>query len=402
MGTSLVLKQNGVPIKVPSTKSQLKVDISSSPWRIFVPCDTKTRKACYTSQLPQAMLDLLGISGSPATLAIYRLINDLHKDGMEESILDEFDVLKLDWITRPTAPAQPRTIPSSSEPKDSSTAPNSPFRSLESQNTANTPSTGTGSKFSFGSSSSVRSSGSSGLGNTSDTPATPSPFGTSTTARTSSFGQSIGSASSTFFGGSPGFGSEGLFGCSKAFPTASHRRHASATSTPAFSFGTTVSGFGTPDKAREGFGGFGIPSRHSASAAPAPVFHFGAPPPSRNSGLSGLDPPLQQQKYRALLDNIIKRVSGDDHTWNLSDLASALPDTIRLPMLFDKDEIFGVRNEDHLAHDMKIGAAGELFVCTTDSRGFSLTNTYFSGIRKIASCRPPQFQREQLAEHNTT
>ena len=71
---------------------------------------------------------------------------------------------------------------------------------------------------------------------------------------------------------------------------------------------------------------------------------------------------MQKEKYRALLDNIIKRVSGDNRTWDLNDLAEALPDTVRIPMLFDKDETFGVRNEDHMAHDMKIGAAGEIFV----------------------------------------
>lgn len=74
---------------------------------------------------------------------------------------------------------------------------------------------------------------------------------------------------------------------------------------------------------------------------------------------------MQKEKYRALLENIIKRVSGNSSLWSFNDLAEALPETIRIPMLFDKDETFGVRNDDHLAHDMKIGAAGEVFVSSS-------------------------------------
>lgn len=55
-------------------------------------------------------------------------------------------------------------------------------------------------------------------------------------------------------------------------------------------------------------------------------------------------------------------MSGHNNIWNFNGLQDALPETVRIPLLFDKDETFGVRNEGHMAHDMKIGAAGEVFV----------------------------------------
>lgn len=366
MGTSLVLKQSQVTIKISSTRSMLKVDTDTTPWRIFVSNDTKTRKKCYRSQLPQAMLELLGISATGATLAVCNLIDTSPKDEMEASILEEFDVKELDWVTKPPALARTEISTPRCEPTDSFNVLKSPFGGLQSQNTADTRATGARSSFSFGSPLSPRSSGLSEPGNISGTPVTSSPFGTSTTARTSPFVQSLGSADSTLFGRSPASSSGSLFQFSNSKPTGTHGRNLSTTSIPSFSFGSTISEFGSPERPRAGFGESGFPSRRSASAAPTPVFSFGSPTPPPSISVPRLDPPLQQQKYRALLDNIIKRVSGDNHIWNFNDLASALPGTVQIPMIFDKDETFGVRNEDHFTHDMKIGAAGELFVSLTD------------------------------------
>ena len=80
-------------------------------------------------------------------------------------------------------------------------------------------------------------------------------------------------------------------------------------------------------------------------------------------------PESSDVEYRRLLNNIItaarnKRGAFPSRgAFNLDELLNALPveaaeevNTYDLP--------FGVRNQNQLAHDMKIGAAGELYVCT--------------------------------------
>ena len=97
----------------------------------------------------------------------------------------------------------------------------------------------------------------------------------------------------------------------------------------------------------------------SPSRTPEPV--------ARGVGRILLMPGSSDSEYRRLLSNVIKaarkRRGGfpSQGHFNLDDLRNALPvdvstdpDTYNLP--------FGVRNENQLAYDMKIGAAGELYV----------------------------------------
>lgn len=56
------------------------------------------------------------------------------------------------------------------------------------------------------------------------------------------------------------------------------------------------------------------------------------------------------EKYRALLDHVIKSAQG---TRSLADLPAEA---------FVPDDVFGIRATNQLLHDMKIGAAGELYV----------------------------------------
>jgi hypothetical protein len=82
--------------------------------------------------------------------------------------------------------------------------------------------------------------------------------------------------------------------------------------------------------------------------------------------------PLKDQvgTYRQLLGHIMGQVSrsftaGDTDmqtSWNVEDWLDDLPESVDTPRTFDKTGIFGVRSENQLAHNMKIGAAGELFV----------------------------------------
>lgn len=64
------------------------------------------------------------------------------------------------------------------------------------------------------------------------------------------------------------------------------------------------------------------------------------------------------EKYRALLDHVIQSAGSDRQNLSFSDEP------------FLSDEVFGVRATNQLLHDMKIGAAGELYVSVIALRIF--------------------------------
>lgn len=338
MGTSLLLEQHGRKIKVPSTKAQLKIDTDTDPWRIYVPKDTKTRKSCYSSQLPQNILGLLGISGNNATLAVNRLINELHDRESESSVLEQFDVLPISWIERQSLPQTVGSCVTASETVDTRYV----FGNARSSTTS-TPAPSSFTSTSF----------------------TPSAYGSPrpSTNSSASFPSSIGETTGiNTFGGPSVFGSSSRpFTFGDGTTTA---RSASATPLPTFNFGSaetsraSSSGFGQ----RGLFGSANAAHRRSVSASPESPFIFGASSSTLEESRLRLGPTVQTEKYRALLGRLINRVSGHNNIWNFNGLQDALPETVRIPLLFDKDETFGVRNEGHMAHDMKIGAAGEVFV----------------------------------------
>jgi hypothetical protein len=84
---------------------------------------------------------------------------------------------------------------------------------------------------------------------------------------------------------------------------------------------------------------------------------------------SPFTPESSQVEYRRLLDNIITAAKNKRGAFpslgafNLDELLDALPERAATEVN-EYDIPFGVRNENQLAHDMKIGAAGELYVCT--------------------------------------
>lgn len=84
------------------------------------------------------------------------------------------------------------------------------------------------------------------------------------------------------------------------------------------------------------------PLAQSAGSGIAPVFAWEEPSQTRAN--------LALEKYRALLDHVIKSAPCDRGSVN----HSGEP--------FVPDEVFGVRTTNPLLHDMKIGAAGELYV----------------------------------------
>jgi hypothetical protein len=338
MGTSLVLEQHGRTIKVPSSRTQLKIDTASNPWKVYVPKDGKARKACYISQLPQGMLELLGVSGINATLAVNRFLNEIHDSESISSVLDQFDVLPISWIKRQPPPLLAGRNTPALKSFHSSPLP-SPFGSTQ-----------------YGDSVSMSTSTPFGFSSNANTLGSSSLFKASTNTNALYTSNSNTATSPLLF--------EGPRSSSQAFSFSNNTTPVQSVSTtplPQFSFGSAAQ----PGPSLSGSGIFGISTTtqsRSVSPSPGASFTIGSRPSTQGESSLQQDPSVQKEKYRALLDNIIRRVSGDSSLWSFNDLAEALPETIRIPMLFDKDETFGVRNDDHLAHDMKIGAAGEVFV----------------------------------------
>jgi hypothetical protein len=109
-------------------------------------------------------------------------------------------------------------------------------------------------------------------------------------------------------------------------------------------------------------------SESQASRQPL-ISSFRSPPSSpRSSTLPPFSVNSSQTEYRRLLNNVIAAARSKRGgfpmrgPFNLDGLLSALPvDSPEEPVSYDLP--FGVRNENQLAHDMKVGAAGELYVC---------------------------------------
>lgn len=83
--------------------------------------------------------------------------------------------------------------------------------------------------------------------------------------------------------------------------------------------------------------------------------HPGSPDPA----YPGSDESSRTDAYRELLDNVIRIARGTTLP-HMDDLPS--PSNGQFHQNFDHEAAFGIRSEGEMKHDMKIGAAGELFV----------------------------------------
>jgi len=97
------------------------------------------------------------------------------------------------------------------------------------------------------------------------------------------------------------------------------------------------------------------------------ISSFGSPTSTpQNNTLPSFSVNSSQAEYRRLLNNVISAARSKRGgfpargPFNLDGLLSALPMDSPEPVSYDLP--FGVRNENQLAHDMKVGAAGELYV----------------------------------------
>jgi hypothetical protein len=103
------------------------------------------------------------------------------------------------------------------------------------------------------------------------------------------------------------------------------------------------------------------------SQQPPPVFKFPSPPPSRDATPPRAEKTRHSSEYQRLLETVVqaaRRKRGSfpsKGAFDLNNILNALPtDPYEEDISFDTP--FGVRSENQLAHDMRIGAAGELYV----------------------------------------
>lgn len=83
----LCLQQDGHAITAESARGTMHLDDNNGKLRIFVPRNKRDRNLCYSSQLPKALVNYLGIS-DPAASGIFRTVmtssNDILDDLLEE------------------------------------------------------------------------------------------------------------------------------------------------------------------------------------------------------------------------------------------------------------------------------------------------------------------------------
>ena len=111
----------------------------------------------------------------------------------------------------------------------------------------------------------------------------------------------------------------------------------------------------------------GASPRTEHRGTPGTLGSIGNLSPPRWQTASGIGTPATTSRYRDLLGHIITHVNGPNHedevgVWNLSEIRDALPGNGERVKTFDRDATFGDRDRHQMAHDQKIGAAGELYV----------------------------------------
>lgn len=116
----------------------------------------------------------------------------------------------------------------------------------------------------------------------------------------------------------------------------------------------------TPDRTKSAISdSFLSPSGHSISSSIVTPRSSVSPSPSRGNDVRRLGQDTVDDNYRTLLEGVINSAARADFPVSIpigsATAAHATPTTI-------SDTVFGRRSENQMSHDVKIGAAGELYV----------------------------------------
>ncbi|KAF1918989.1 hypothetical protein BDU57DRAFT_527097 [Ampelomyces quisqualis] len=95
ISTDLILPLGTSPITVESDRAVIHHDASDAPLMIFVPSDSRFRRACYRSQLPELLTEILHV-GKAASFKVSIIITSSFEDLPE--VLIELNMPSVDWI----------------------------------------------------------------------------------------------------------------------------------------------------------------------------------------------------------------------------------------------------------------------------------------------------------------
>jgi hypothetical protein len=98
ISTNLVLPLAGGPVSVQSDRAVIYSDISDAKIKVYVPSEIGQRRACYRSQLPELLTNILGLSRA-ATFNVSSIIAFTLEE--LEDILVEQDIPPVEWINKP-------------------------------------------------------------------------------------------------------------------------------------------------------------------------------------------------------------------------------------------------------------------------------------------------------------
>jgi hypothetical protein len=98
ISTDLVITLGTNSVSVKSDRAFIHHNTSDGTVKIYVPKDERQRRACYRSQLPELLTNILGVS-SIATFNISSIVTSTLGD--LEDVLIEQDIPPVEWIERP-------------------------------------------------------------------------------------------------------------------------------------------------------------------------------------------------------------------------------------------------------------------------------------------------------------
>jgi hypothetical protein len=98
ISTHILLPLDAGPLRVPSDRTFIHHEVIGGQLNIYVPSNQQQQRACYRSQLPKLLANLMGVTPA-ATFSISAIATCELKDLGD--VLTEQDVFEVDWIEKP-------------------------------------------------------------------------------------------------------------------------------------------------------------------------------------------------------------------------------------------------------------------------------------------------------------
>ena len=322
---SITVNIETISVTVEGASCTLHIADENDQLRLYVPVDEDEREICYLDQIPAKLLAYLAIT-NPAAVEMIGNVIKASRSSLLDRLLRDRGIVQVPGVEYKTPPVleDPSNLTRAelpgthTEPTTLDQSYLSPQRTSRRQSTASTYD-----EISSSTSTTHRHSSSS--------------RGYSTP--TSSFSSRVSGTSRSSRSPDPSI-STNDFSPSNSFTLESRNRRRYLSPE-----GPRVRGQVIPEEAL---------SRHSRTIPPSPLFQ-----PSTREGEAGLIPvqATSNDEYRNLLHGVIAAAASASLPSFAPTAAAHTTDHIIL-----SDTVFGNRSADQMSHDMKIGAAGELYV----------------------------------------